>query len=300
MVLRVGTDCSGLESPLQALIQLNIPFIHSFSSDNNKWVQKFIKQNYSPENFYLDITSRDHSLLPDIDLYIAGFPCQSFSKLGKRLGMADPRANVMLECIKTIQTKKPRYFILENVKQFASTHNGNVLKFLIDELSPFYKVQYKILNTKDFGIPQNRERIFIIGTPIQQQQHHPFSFDLLQKKEMKHISNYLTETEIKNKTPHKFIFKLNPEWNNTEKYFITYGFNWGTSMENMCPTINTKNQYYLSKYLRYLYIDEMFALQGFNYTTLNFDGICKTQQHKMCGNTISVNVLVAIFKELLA
>jgi site-specific DNA-cytosine methylase len=91
--LRVGTDCSGIEAPIQALRQLQIPFNHVFSSDIDKFVIQSIKANYHPGILYGDpdgpypngdITKRDVNTIPDIDLYIAGFPCQPFSTAGSR------------------------------------------------------------------------------------------------------------------------------------------------------------------------------------------------------------------------
>ena len=86
--LRVGTDCSGIEAPIQALLQMGVPFTHKFSSDIDKYVIQSIKANYHPEIIYGDqegehkegdITKRKTETLPDIDLYVCGFPCQAFS-----------------------------------------------------------------------------------------------------------------------------------------------------------------------------------------------------------------------------
>jgi DNA (cytosine-5)-methyltransferase 1 len=123
--LRVGTDCSGIEAPIHALEQLGIPHRHIWSSDIDKYCIKSIKANYCPERIYGDpdgsysdgdIRNRDNNTLPDIDLYVCGFPCQPFSMAGQRKGLQDRRGNVFWSCIDVIKKKKPKYFILENVK----------------------------------------------------------------------------------------------------------------------------------------------------------------------------------------
>ena len=175
-ILRVGTDCSGIEAPIQALMQLNIPFNHVFCSDIDKFVIQSIKANYKPEIIFGDkdglfkdgnILNRNIDDVPDIDLYIAGFPCQPFSSAGDRRGLNDPRGTVFYSCLKVIETKQPKYFILENVKGLMTHDKGNtwnIMCNLLKELERFgYIVKWKILNTKDYGIPQNRERIYIVG-----------------------------------------------------------------------------------------------------------------------------------------
>ena len=123
--IRVGTDCSGIEAPIQALRNINIPFKHVFASDIDKYCIESIKGNYKPERLYGDkkniypdgdIRNRDNSSLPDIDLYISGFPCQPFSIAGSRKGFNDKRGNVFWSCLDVIKTKEPTYFVLENVK----------------------------------------------------------------------------------------------------------------------------------------------------------------------------------------
>lgn len=164
-VLSIATDCSGIEAPIQALLQMKIKFKHKWSSEIDPFARQSLLANYKPETLYTDITQRDHTKLPYVDIYVCGFPCQPFSSLGKRLGTNDSRGNIMLHCIETIKHSKPTLFILENVKRFKTIEKSQPFNFLIQQLESLnYNVAHFVLNTKDYGLPQNRERIYIIGT----------------------------------------------------------------------------------------------------------------------------------------
>ena len=103
--LLVGTDCSGIEAPLQALDNLGMEYTHVFSSESNPHLEKFIDANFKPTTFYKDIKTRDNSNTPYVDLYVAGFPCQPFSVAGKQQGFKDSqgRGTIVGHCIDYIQ-----------------------------------------------------------------------------------------------------------------------------------------------------------------------------------------------------
>ena len=102
--------------------------------------------------------------IPDHDLLVGGFPCQAFSIAGKRRGFAETRGTLFFEIARILKDKKPKYFILENVKGLLSHDNGNTFKTIISTLVELrYDLQWQVLNSKNFGVPQNRERIFIVG-----------------------------------------------------------------------------------------------------------------------------------------
>ena len=191
-MIRVGTDFSGIGSPEQALIKLGVKHKNVFACDYDKYAKQSYLANYNPENFYDDITTRDHSKTPYVDLYIAGFPCQAFSIAGNRNGFEDTRGTLFFDLLQYIKEQKPKYFILENVRGLTNHDKGQTFKVIIDSLAKTvnkevrgglfaenqqeslgYHVYHKILNTKDFGIPQNRERIFIVGF---REDNHSFKF----------------------------------------------------------------------------------------------------------------------------
>jgi DNA (cytosine-5)-methyltransferase 1 len=187
-MLKIGTDFSGIGSPEQALIKLGIKHKSMFACDVDKYAKKSYLANYKTENFYDDITTRNHNEAPYVDLYVAGFPCQAFSMAGKRLGFEDTRGTLFYDLLKYLKAKKPKYFILENVKGLLSNNNGKTFLTILDCLAKTvngqysftnyedglnYYVYYKVLNTKDYGIPQNRERVFIVGF---RDEKHSFKF----------------------------------------------------------------------------------------------------------------------------
>lgn len=103
--------------------------------------------------------------IPKFDILLGGFPCQSFSIAGKQKGFADTRGTMFFEVEKILAKYKPRAFLLENVRNLENHDKGNTLKVILDVLinKLGYDVHYKILNAKDFGVPQNRPRIYIVG-----------------------------------------------------------------------------------------------------------------------------------------
>jgi len=167
--VRIGTDCSGMETPVMALKKLKVPYEHMFSCDIDKHVKTQILENFPPAMWYDDLMTRDNgsSATPSADIYIAGFPCQSFSAVGLQKGFKDKRGMVFYGCADYIDCKRPRAFILENVKRLISHDDGNTLKKVMETLEGIgrgaYSVAWKILDTQEHGVPQSRPRVYITG-----------------------------------------------------------------------------------------------------------------------------------------
>lgn len=169
--MRVGTDFSGIDTPLLAL--QGIPFTHVFSCEMNKHARDVLRAHHSPEHLYTDITERDHASVPAVDLYIAGFPCQAFSNLGKRKADKDPRGRLFDHVFAYLKEKRPKNILLENVSNLMTLHRGKHFKSICDRLySIGYHLHYKVLNTMHYGLPQSRKRLYIVGF----QTERPFSF----------------------------------------------------------------------------------------------------------------------------
>lgn len=135
------------------------------TSEIKPYALDVLKDNYGEDNFVGDITQVDTTDIPDFDILCAGFPCQAFSSAGKRQGFADTRGTLFFEVERILRAKKPQGFILENVEGLVNHDGGKTLKIIIAKLLELgYKVNYKVLNSSDFGVPQERKRIYIVGT----------------------------------------------------------------------------------------------------------------------------------------
>jgi len=137
-----------------------------FSSEINNYAKKTYDANFGEVPFG-DITKIDENDVPEHDVLCAGFPCQAFSIAGKRKGFKDEtRGTLFFDIARIIEAKKPKAFFLENVKGLKNHDKGRTLKTILKVLREdldYFVPEPKIMNAKDFGVPQNRERIFIIG-----------------------------------------------------------------------------------------------------------------------------------------
>ena len=134
-----------------------------FSSEWDKHAQKSYQENFGELPFG-DITKIHEKDIPDHDLLLAGFPCQPFSILGDKQGFSDTRGTLFFDIERIIKEKRPRAFLLENVKQLTSHDKGRTFKVIQEHLQELgYTIYVRVLNALDFGVPQKRERIFIVG-----------------------------------------------------------------------------------------------------------------------------------------
>lgn len=133
-------------------------------SEVDKYAEDVYRYHFPNHTRLGDVTKIRTEELPEFDFLVGGFPCQSFSVAGKRGGFNDTRGTLFFEIARILKDKKPKYFLLENVKNLISHDKGRTFKTILKILSDMgYNVQWQVLNSKDFGVPQNRERIFIKG-----------------------------------------------------------------------------------------------------------------------------------------
>lgn len=178
-MIKVGSDFSGVGAFDQALKRLVIDYETIFACDMDKYARKTFIHNYGEPKYYPENVYDREIPKKSLDIYMTSPPCQAFSLAGKRKGEYDKRGVLFYNSQEFIKQNKPRYFIFENVKGLLSDDNGKTFGKWIDLLggksvngnqvmfpnedSVPYHIYHKVLNAKNYGVPQNRERIFIIG-----------------------------------------------------------------------------------------------------------------------------------------
>lgn len=134
-------------------------------SEIDKYCCQVLAKKFPDIRNYGDATKIDATELPDFDMLVGGFPCQSFSIAGKRRGFDDTRGTLFFEIARIIKVKRPKIVLLENVKGLLNHNEGKTFSIILQTLSELgYGVQWMVLNSKFFGVPQNRERVFIVGS----------------------------------------------------------------------------------------------------------------------------------------
>jgi DNA (cytosine-5)-methyltransferase 1 len=177
--IKVGSDFSGVGAFNQALNRLKINYEEIFACDMDKFARQTFIYNYGEPKYYPKNVYEREIPNESLDIYMTSPPCQAFSLAGKRLGKDDQRGILFFNSHEFIEKNKPRFFIFENVKGLLSDDNGKTFQEWINMLGgksvngvpiifPYknsvpYHLYYKVLNAKNHGIPQNRERIFLIG-----------------------------------------------------------------------------------------------------------------------------------------
>ena len=315
-MLTLGSDCCGIEAIIFALKKLKINFEHKFSCDADANVKKSVLANFNPEIFYDNIFGRNIEKMPSVDLYVCGFPCQPFSIAGNQLGLKDERnGNIFYECFKYIKMKKPKVFILENVKGLLTNDNGRTITTIKRKLETLkiYNVDYLLLNTMDYGLPQNRERIFIVGIQksiSKRELEAPkkvklklFMDDIIDKcADMSRPKKHkLTGRESKLVTKLRdYYADIDVNINNTPVIMdIGASERFASHRVNICPTLKaTRANYYISNLKRKMSVCEALSVQGFpkKFKVV----VSETSIFKQIGNSISVNVLAHLLKEILS
>lgn len=214
---RIGMEEVGFECVGHSEIDLNTA----------KTYEKFFNDSRN----YGDLTKIDLKELPEFDIMIAGFPCQTFSIAGKREGFEDNRGLIIYSLIKIMKTKNVKYFLLENVKGLLNHDKGKTLRIIKNELEKAgYNLYTKVLNSINFGVPQMRERIYLVGFR-KDLDNYSFEFPI-EENIIYNLENYIdtenvSELDKNNETFNKY---LKNKYNKEKKYKIEDILTWENSI----------------------------------------------------------------------
>lgn len=308
--------CAGIGGGRLGLEQNGFKCI-GFSEINEKSIYTYRSFFGNNEINFGDLTKINYKNLPDFDLLIAGFPCQSFSINGKRKGFEDKRGQIIFYLSEILKNKNIKYFILENVKGLVNINKGKDLKYILEILNNAgFNVSYEVLNTLDFGLPQSRERVYFVGIR-KNLKNNNFTFPD-KKIKINDLKKYLIDDR------EEYIIKKDSQrWNTLIKQ-INNKYNKGNFdidellkknllvidtrqsdlrlYEGYIPTLRTGRSgicYVRDGILKKLSAKESLLLQGFSEEHYNKiknvkDGIILEQT----GNAMSVNVISLIASEL--
>lgn len=287
-------------------------------SEWDKWAIELFKANHPGINLYPpnsgDITKINEKDIPDFDLFTGGFPCQPFSSAGKGEGALDTRGTLFHDILRIVKEKKPKHILLENVKGLTHKKHRPTLNKIIEDLTEAgYQVFWEILNTKDYGIPQNRERLWIYarlnGSLPEDWSIDPGKVplndvrlkDFLDKNPEEYL--FLNDSQIQ-----RLIEKHKVDLNVHEPLCLDI-YNKKVKHDGISITITEPHHNSLrivhpprnGKFIvRKLSMAEHYRLMGFNDNTIDFIGQSYQQICKRAGNGWDVNLVSRIFKKILS
>jgi DNA (cytosine-5)-methyltransferase 1 len=296
-----------------------------FTSEINEKCQEVYLTNFGEKPFG-DITQIEPKEIPDFDILLAGFPCQPFSISGKKMGFEDTRGTLFFDICQIIDEKKPSVVVLENVKHLIHHDKKRTFTTILQPLTNLgYNVNHQIVNAKDFGLPQNRERIFIIAT-----KNHYFDFSKVKKKKKVILRDFLDKQRDKEGN-FEFLEKSEytlidmPRKQDSGLLFVVYRNknSWKTgvrentehlsrvhrqpnriySIDGTHPTIpsqETAGRFFIYipelDAVRKLTINECYRIMGFDANFIKHQNT--GEQHKQIGNSVAIPVIRAIAESI--
>jgi DNA (cytosine-5)-methyltransferase 1 len=247
--LKVATVFSGIGSLEYAMKKIKIKHEIVFACDIDPFAKKTYFANFeiNEKKWFNDIYEIDGYLYKNkVDILAGGSPCQSFSTVGKKGGLNDPRGQLVYEFIRLIKEIQPRMFIYENVKGLLHHDNGETWRSILADFQTLgYKLKYDVLNAKDFGIPQNRDRIFLLG--FKKEQHYEFPKKTTLKFELKDflLDNYNSSMNIKNNVK---IVRKKYHYTKNNKSIVIKRFNFKIDTVGKKYILSEKLTKYVSSY----------------------------------------------------
>lgn len=299
-ILKVGTLFSGIGAPEVALKISGIKHEVVFACESDKETRKTYLENNNCGYLYDDINHIDLKSIPYVDLLVFGFPCQAFSVAGKMEGFSDIRGKLVLKAIDILSTIKPFYFVAENVKGLEWQDGGKTMNILLHKMNNAgYLVYYKTVDSKDFGVPQQRKRVIFVGI----------------RKDFK--KNYKFPDVHHKRLSLKSVLDLKVD----KKFFATSSF---LRKEKVIAKLKSYNKDYIpclthtiarngssGEYISYIAAvnraigqkrkptpRECLRLHGFPESFKIPEGVSVTSQYNQVGNTMTVPLFIEIFKNL--
>jgi len=308
VVLQIATLFSGIGAPEFAAREVFDEVKTVFACEIDKFARlSYLANHEAPIVFYEDVCDLDaKAYAGQIDILIGGSPCQDFSTAGQRAGEDGERGSLIWQFYRVVSEARPKVFIYENVKGFLSIDGGKSYQRFLDALRGLgYHCHAEILNTKDYGIPQNRERLYIVGF-FNADEYHAFSYapkqtlelnlgDMLDREvDEKYFLSDRALAHFRSKNP-KFNGKFRPKDAN-ENIANTLTTNPGHRRTDKFIRAAGELDAKGNERIRKLTPRECLRLQGFpkNFKIVTSD----TQTYKQAGNAMSVNVVKMIFEQI--
>ncbi len=302
-VIDLFAGIGGIRLGFEKAFKSNVDFV--FSSEIDAHSQKTYCLNFK-DTPHGDITQIEANSIPSHDIVLAGFPCQAFSIAGKRKGFNDTRGTLFFDVARIAKYHKPKVIFLENVKGFVGHDKGNTFLTVQNTLQELnYKVYSKVLNAKDYGVPQNRERIYIIAFL-----DHGVKFEFPEKiKLSKSIKDCLLP-----EVNHKYYYNGKPLFQRIKDDIVNPNsiYQWRRqyvreNKNNVCPTLTANmgtgghNVPIIkdSHGIRKLTPRECANFQGFPDNYLIPTDTVDSHLYKQFGNSVSINVIEQLAKKIL-
>ncbi len=271
-----------------------------FSCDFDSDSQKSYEANFG-EKPLGDITEIHENQIPEHDILFAGFPCQAFSICGGQKGFEDTRGTLFFDIARILKAKQPQAFVLENVKQLVSHNQGETFQRILETLENLgYQVHYKVLNALDFGLPQKRERVYIVG--FREPKHFVWNLQMSPMKPLSEVlednvaENYFASEKIRQNRQRSVENKVIKDdltiWHENK------GGNISPLPYSCALRSGASYNYLLVNGKRRLTKREMFRLQGFpeDYKIVgSYQAV-----RKLMGNTVAIPCVEAVLKSVLS
>ena len=303
--ITIGTECSGIEAPIIALRRMGVNHQHLYSTECNESARVWSVYNYSPLSRHDDVTKREARTLPSVDLYVCGIPCQDFSMMNQKRSDTNVKCeSVAMSVLEGIAASLPSSFVIENVPSFRKHKLFNIIH---DALSREYDMFSKILSPHEYGSPQNRKRLYLVGirrgyavSEFVWPQTVPLGMSCMDV-----ISKDLTPDSLEScKVRDKYYSRKLAEWDIDKVPSIvslsTYAFHPRISENSdISPCILASHPGLYAPHLeRLLHPKELLALQGFCGVIIP-PSLSNSIVRHLTGNSMSVDVLMHLFVPIL-